>query len=275
MQQFKKLFCCGLVLCAFSAAQAQGNLLNKIKNKAAHAADRVTDKMIEKKTDEIVYGPDGKPVNNNNGNMSSGGPSTGGKSKMGNKGGAGLVTTPPNVGENLTSAETAYKGGNYGDARYAVQQAMLGVEMEIGQQILKGLPETVAGLKKDEKADQVTSTGWGWVGLTIHREYETGDKQLSVTIANNAGWMQAINMYFNNMGYAQTTGGEQNWKQTKVKGYRAVIEYDDNSGYKLSVPLGQTSLLVFEGVNFANEDELMKAVNTIDIDSIKKSLGEN
>lgn len=270
MQHFKKIFCCGLVLCAFSAAQAQGNLLNKIANKANHAANRVADKVIEKKTDEIVYGPDGKPVNNSGSNST-----TGGKSKMGNKGGAGLVTTPPNVGENLTSAETAYKGGNYGDARYAVQQAMLGVEMEIGQQILKGLPETVTGLKRDEKADQVTSTGWGWAGLTIQREYEAGDKQLSVTIANNAGWMQAINMYFNNMGYAQTTGGEQKWKQTKVKGYRAVIEYDDNSGYKISVPLGQTSLLVFEGVNFANEDELMKAVNTIDIDSIKKSLGEN
>ena len=87
--------------------------------------------------------------------------------------------------------------------------------------------------------------------------------------------MQAINLYFNNAGYAQTTGGEQNWKQTKIKGYRAIIEYDDNSGYKLSIPLGQTSLLMFEGVNFATEQDLMTAVNTIDIDSIKKSLGEN
>lgn len=276
MQRIKTLLCCGMMLCFASAASAQGNLLNKIKNKAAHAADRVADKVIEKKTDEIVYGPDGKPVNNTGGpGSTSGGPSTSGKSKMGNKGGAGLVTTPPNVAENLTSAETAFKGGNYGDARYAVQQAMLGVEMEIGQQILKGLPETVVGLKKDEKADQVTSTGWGWVGLTILREYEAGDKQLTVTIANNAVWMQAINLYFNNAGYAQTTGGEQNWKQTKVKGYRAIIEYDDNSGYKLSVPLGQTSLLMFEGVNFATEQDLMNAVNTFDIDGIKKSLGEN
>ena len=276
MQRIKTLLCCGMLLCFASAVSAQGNLLNKIKNKAANAADRVADKVIEKKTDEIVYGPDGKPVNNSGGpGSTSGGPSSGGKNKMGNKGGAGLVTTPPNVAENLTSAETSFKSGNYGDARYAVQQAMLGVEMEIGQQILKGLPETVAGLKKDEKADQVTSTGWGWVGLTIHREYEAGDKQLTVTIANNAGWMQAINLYFNNAGYAQTTGGEQNWKQTKIKGYRAIIEYDDNSGYKLSVPLGQTSLLMFEGVNFATEQDLMTAVNTIDIDSIKKSLGEN
>lgn len=276
MQQLKFLFCCGVFVCFFSAAHAQGNLLNKIKNKAANAADRAADKIIDKKTDEIVYGPDGKPVNNSGGNTAgTSGPSSGGKNKPGNKGGAGLITTPPNVNENLSSAETSFKSGNYGEARYAVQQAMLGVEMEIGQQILKGLPESIGNLKKDEKADQVTSTGWGWAGLTIQREYEEGDKQLSLTIANNSAWMNAINLYFNNAGYAQTTGGEQNWKQTKVKGYRAVIEYDDNSGYKLSVPLGQTSLLVFEGVNFANEDELMKAVNVIDIDKIKKSLGEN
>ncbi len=276
MQQLKTLLCCGMMLCLFSAASAQGGLLKKIKDKTANAVDRAADKMIDKKTDEIIYGPDGKPVNNNGGpGSASGGPSSGGKNKMGNKGGAGLVTTPPNVNENLASAETSFKSGNYGEARYAVQQAMLGVEMEIGQQILKNLPETVAGLKKDEKSDQVTSTGWGWVGLTIQREYEEGDKQMTVTIANNSGWMQAINLYFNNAGYAQTTGGEQAWKQTKVKGYRAVIEYDDNSGYKLSIPLGQTSLIILEGVNFATEQDMMNAANTFDIDGIKKSLGEN
>jgi hypothetical protein len=86
--------------------------------------------------------------------------------------------------------------------------------------------------------------------------------------------MNAINLYFNNGGYAQTTGGEQKWKQIKVKGNRAVIEYDDNSGYKVSVPLGQTSLVMYEGLNFATEQDMMTAVNAIDIDMIKKQLGE-
>ena len=74
--------------------------------------------------------------------------------------------------------------------------------------------------------------------------------------------------------YAQQTGGEQNWKQTKIKGLRAVIEYNESSGYKLSAPLGQTSLLIYEGINFANEQEFMKAAEQIDIDKIKKQLGE-
>ena len=74
--------------------------------------------------------------------------------------------------------------------------------------------------------------------------------------------------------YSQTTNGEQNWKQTKVKGYKAIIEYDDNTGYKLSLPLGQTSMIVWEGVNFASEQEMMTAANAFDIDGIKKMLGE-
>lgn len=266
MPNVKLLLCCAAAACCFTTANAQG-LLKKMKDKAA----AITDKVIDKKVDEAIGVPNS---NGAGGTTGTSGPSTSGRNNPANKGGQGLVTTPPDVKENLASAETAFKSGNYGEARYAVQQAMLGVEMQIGQDILKSLPQTVAGLKATTSADQVTSTGWGWAGLTIYREYGEGDKQLRVTIANNAAWMQAINLYFTNAGYAQSTGGQQNWKQTKVKGYRAIIEYDESSGYKLSVPLGQTSLLVFEGVNFANEQDMMNAANEFDIDGIKTRLGE-
>lgn len=263
----KTIWCFSIALFCFTATNAQG-LLKKMKDKAATVADKVIDKKIDDAVDEQL----GTTTGSNNGNTST--TKTGGRNAPTNKGGGGLVTTPPNVNENLSTAETAFKNASYNEARYAVQQAMLGVEMEIGKNILKSLPETVAGLKKVESADQVTSTGWGWVGLTIQREYGEGDKQLTVTIANNATWMQALNVYLTNTGYAQTTGGEQKWKQTKLKGYRAVIEYDEGSGYKLSVPLGQSSLVVFEGVNFATEQEMMTASSQFNIDEIKAHLGE-
>ncbi|NJN42040.1 MAG: hypothetical protein HC811_07285 [Flammeovirgaceae bacterium] len=191
-----------------------------------------------------------------------------------NTSGGGLVTTPPDVKQNLDDAESSYKSSGYNEARYSLQQAMLGVELEIGNQILKSLPETVTGLKKDTEADQVASMGWGWSGLMIQRDYTDGkDKMFGITIANNAVWLSAVNMYLSG-GYGQTTGGDQNWKQIKVKGYRAIIEYDDSSGYKVSVPIGQSSLIVYEGVNFASEQEMMTASNVIDIDSIKTKLGE-
>src|SRR4029078_4136914 len=178
--------------------------------------------------------------------------SVGRNGKPANKSGEGLISTPPSVNENLTTAETSFKAAKYSDARYAVRQAMLGGEMEIGKKILEGIPETISGFKKEPACDKVTSAGWGlgWSGLTIQRDYKQDDKQLSFTIANNAMWMQAVNTYLTNGGYMQTSGGEQKWKQTKVKDEKAIIEFDASTGYKLSVPVGQNTLLVYEGINF-------------------------
>jgi hypothetical protein len=255
------------VMLAF-ALQAQG-LVGKLKQKASQAAEKALEKKAEQKAGVT-------PANDtqNNGNQNNNGTTTSGGNHPSNKGGGGLISTPPDVKQNLTDAESSFKSGSYGDARYSVQQAMLGVEMEIGQQVLKSLPETVSGLPKIPESDQVTSTGYGWAGLTIIRDYQKDDKELKATIANNAAWMTAVNMYLSNGGYAQNTGGQQNWKQTKVKGYKAIIEYSDGSGYKLSLPLGQSSLIVWEGINYANEQEMMSAANTFDIDGIKKMLGE-
>jgi hypothetical protein len=266
----KKIIVLACLVTALFASQAgaQG-FVNKLKQKADEAATRA----LEKKAKEKAGISDS---DNNAGTNSSDSPSgtPPNRSRPSNKGGGGLVSAAPDVNGNLSDAETSYKAGSFGEARYALQQAMLGVEMEIGQKVLASMPPSVSGLDKVQEADQVTSSGYGWVGLTIHREYLKDDKQLTATVANNSAWMSAINMYMANGGYAQTTNGEQNWKQTKVKGHKAIIEYSDNSGYKLSVPLGQTSLIVWEGVNFSSEEDMMAAANTFDIDGIKKMLGE-
>jgi len=261
-----KILLLGAALFMSFALNAQG-LLGKIKQKAEQAAENAAEKKAKEKAG-ISNGGTNQSGSGNSGRTSSG------SGNPSNKGGGGLVTTPPDVKANLTDAESSFKSNSYGDARYAVQQAMLGVEMEIGNKVLKSLPETVSTLPYQKESDQVTSSGWGWTGLTIQREYLKDDKQLRTMIANNSAWMSAINMYLANGGYSQTTGGEQNWKQTKVKGHRAVIEYNESSGYKLSVPLGQTSLIVWEAVNFASEQEVMTAANAFDIDGLIKTLGE-
>lgn len=265
----RRLLLMGIAVTLGLSLQAQG-LAGKLKQKAEQAAEKALEKKAKEKTG--IKTEDSNSSGNSNSSNSSN--SSNNSNRPSNKGGGGLVTAPPDVKQNLTDAESSFKTSSYGEARYAVQQAMLGVEMEIGNKVLKSLPETILGLPSQPQADQVTSTGWGWAGLTIQREYQKDDKQLRTTIANNAAWMSAVNIYLSNGGYSQQTNGEQNWKQIKVKGYRAVIEYDDSSGYKLSVPLGQTSLIVWEGVNFASEQEMMNAANAFDIDGIKNTLGE-
>ena len=266
----KILLACLVAMSFAIEANAQG-FVNKLKQKADEAAS----KALEKKAKEKAGISD--DTNNNQNSNDTGDTGTNpsqSRTRPTNKGGGGLVSTPPDVNRNLSDAETSYKAGSYGEARYAVQQAMLGVEMEIGKKVLATMPESVSGLDKVAEADQVTSSGYGWAGLTIHREYLNDDKQLTVSVANNSAMMSAVNMYLANGGYSQTTNGEQNWKQTKVKGHKAIIEYDDNTGYKLSVPLGQTSLIMWEGVNFESEQAMMAAASSFDIDGIKKMLGE-
>lgn len=254
-------------LLLFFSAATQAQVLNRLKQRVENKAEQKAGQEIDKLFNGKNKNQTGQGNTNTNGGANNGG------NNPGNNGG-GLISTPPDVNQNLTEAEAAYKKNSYGEARYAVQQAMLGVELEIGNKVLRSLPESVAGLNKEAEADQVTSTGWGWAGLTIHREYSTQDKEFRITVANNSVWMAGVNAYLASGGYAQQTNGEQNWKQTKLKGYRAIIEYSQGSGYKLSVPLGQSSLVVFEGVSFASETEMMKAAETFNLDGIKKELGE-
>ena len=258
------------LLLHFVPMQGNGQILKKLKEKAEQVANKALDKAIDKKIDETV-GTGGAPGSPG----AQGGSSRQGNSgRQGNSTGAGLVSTPPDVNLNLTEADAAFRKSQYGDARYGLQQAMLGVELMIGRELVKSLPLTVAGLRADTTRDKVTSSGWGWTGLTIEREYKQSDKEFQVTIANNAVWMQSINLYLANNGYAQQTNEKQQWKQVRFKGTRSVIEFDDDSGYTLSVPIGQTTLVVLKGENFATEADFMAAANNIDIDVIKQKLGE-
>lgn len=229
---------------------------------------KLKDKVEDKAVDKIFGEEDNASQPENNPEYNSSDP---GSSGARNTRGEGLVTTPPDVNQNIDAANTSFKAKKYSEAKFALRQAMLGVEMEIGKNVLASLPESVEGLTKDPQSDRVTSTGIGFVGMTIERTYQKGDQELKMMIANNSAMMSAINMYMASGAYGTTT--DQNHKPTTLQGHRGVLEYDEYSGYKLSVPIGQSSLFVLEGVNFQNEQQIMAAADKFNVDDIKKQLG--
>ena len=268
-KNMKRLFCLFLLTSAIlsgNAANAQG-FLKKVKDKANQAIDKAAGKEVEKKT--------GIPADDQSTNSNSGSNSNS-SGKPTNKGGGGLSNTePPDVKIQMTEAETAHNAKNYSDARYSLQQALMGVEIQLGRQILRSLPPTVVALPADTMQDKVASTQWGWSNLSIQRAYKNNaDKQMTITIGNAGIYAGLATLYFSNAGMMEANADKQNFKQVKVKGNKAIIQYEDSKGYTLIASIGQTSMIVWECINFANEQEVMTAANSFDIDGIKKMLGE-
>ena len=255
-----------LALSAIAVTESQAQILKKLKDKMEK---KVLDKSDKKTETPSSTGNEGNNESNDQPAANSGGRPT-------NKGGGGLKNTePPDVKKQIAEAEQAHTAGNYSDARFSIQQALMGVEIQLGRQILKSLPDTVNMLPKDTLQDRVMSTQWGWNNMTIQRIYtDQKDKQFTITIGNNSAYAAFANAYFNNMYMQQANMENQKSKQVRVKGNKAIIEYDDSKGYTLIMPMGQASLIVWELINFASEDEVMSTASTFDIDGIKKMMGE-
>jgi len=185
---------------------------------------------------------------------------------------SGGKMTPPDVLENIEDAQSSYQDKKYSDTRFGVQQALHGVELEIGHEILNSLPENISSIPYIPDQDEVVSSGIGFVGLAINRKYTTDDQSVDITIANNSAFASAANMYIANPAYVSSDG---NQKVVKTNEGRAYLEYDDYTGYKLSLPIGQSSILMMQCVSFPDDDAVVSAVNSVDIARIKELLGEH
>ncbi len=191
-----------------------------------------------------------------------------------NQGGEGLKNTSlPNVPQLFREMDSAYKVGSFSDTRYALQQALRCLEMEMGKQLLRSLPATVAGLMVDSSQDIVSCSSWGWSNVVIKRQYYKNDQQLDIVMGSTNEKHALYKSYFD--GNMQSNNEDLNWKEIKVKGRKGIIEYEKSEGYTVSVAVGQTSLITWKGINFANEQAIMQAVNTFDVNAIVKLMGEN
>src|ERR1700712_1934148 len=192
MQLLKRITVVLLAAC-LSNFSTQGQFLKKLK-----------DKIVKDKIDNTVD----KSIGTNTSQTDAGNTSSSGKPS--NTKGAGLTnTTPPDVNQQIADAKQSQSAGNYSDARYSIQQALMGIELQIGKQILLSLPATVSGLLKDTVENKVMSTQWGWNNLTIQSVYKKADQQMTVTIGNNGIYSGLVSMYFNSA-YMQTNSNGNN-----------------------------------------------------------------
>ncbi|MEM9887804.1 MAG: hypothetical protein AAF849_18055 [Bacteroidota bacterium] len=242
------------LFCFLPNSEAQ--LLRKIKQKAERAVDRAVDKVIEKEVDKAL-GVEGTETSDNS-------------SYNSGIEGEGKKLTPPDVAMHITRANEAVTQAQYTDAKFAIQQAILGVELEIGYAILEGLPQSINGMNFLEEEDQVSSTGYGFVGFTVGRVYESNNKALQFSIVSNNILVNSYSGMISNAGYASNEG---DYKSVMIDGNKAILQYSGGN-YELGIPLGQSSLIVLDCDGFADESEVIQVAKQFKVNEIKAALGE-
>lgn len=182
---------------------------------------------------------------------------------------AALQSFSQNFATDISSAKSAYAAGKLEDAHFALLQAMQEIDLIIGQEVLKLLPQKMDTCSVNTKDDNVTANV-GYIGTTIHRSYGT-DNKVDISIIGNSPLVATINAVLNTpMLGGMMSGG--NSKIIKVQGYKGQLQKEDNgtgqTNYTIQVPLGN-SLITFAAKN-CTDTQAMAWANTMPLQQIAK-----
>lgn len=255
-----------LVLLSYTGSlNAQSKLLQRAKEKLQQKGNETVDGLFNKDKDKNSNSGGSNPTNNGSSNGSNSGYSSG------NNNSERRNMTPPDVNKNIGEAKSSFASQDYSSARFAIQQAIIGIEYELGQEILKAMPGNIGGVPEKADSDEIYSTGVGFVGLSISKEYDNGrSKYAKAQIVNNSIMLSSYNVVLSNAAYSS---GNDDYRVTRIGDYRAVLEYTSN-GINVAIPFGQSSLFLLELDNVNEDSEAEEMARQFDIAKFKEILGE-
>ncbi|MES2848178.1 MAG: hypothetical protein V4685_03940 [Bacteroidota bacterium] len=168
----------------------------------------------------------------------------------------------------ITTAKSSYATGKLEEAHFALQQALQELDIIIGKEVLKLMPQRLDSLASNIKEDRVGANA-GFIGATIHRSYGRQGK-FTVEIINNSPLVGALNIALNSsMGMTR----DENTKIVKVQGYKARLEKqgestDGKPNYNLQIPFnGALMTVTADGLD---ETQVLSAANSFPLGEIAK-----
>lgn len=184
-----------------------------------------------------------------------------------------VVSTPAfcqDFNKNIASARNSYAAGNLEEARFAMQQTLIDLDLMIGKEVLKMLPSKMGALNSNAANDNVTANT-GLTGVVIHRDYGTDARLLTLDLMSNSPLVASINAILSIPFMGNSGDGTQ--KVIRVNGYKGslqknVDEQTSKTDYTLQIPIGST-LLTFTAPD-TNEEEVIQMANTLPLSEITK-----
>lgn len=168
----------------------------------------------------------------------------------------------------LGEAQSSYNSGDLENTRFTLQQSLQLINQEIGNEILKMLPDEIGGMKKTVADDNVSGISAGSAGLFVHRDYKAETKDASVEIISDSPLMAGINAL---LSLPVFFSSDPNQKRIKIKNYKALMtkSVSDNNilSYTVNMPFGN-SMLVVKTNGVPDEKELTAICESLPIEKI-------
>jgi hypothetical protein len=168
----------------------------------------------------------------------------------------------------------------YKQAQLSLQDAINDINTMLAKQVAESLPAEINGLKADGESE-VSAAGLGMIGggMQITKKYKNETKNgndAEVQILANSPMLATMNMYLTNPSMLGA-----GYKSARVGTNRAVLKTDlqdgDNAAKvrstEIQIPLSQT-LITIHANGFATEQDELDFANKLDLDKIRKALGE-
>jgi hypothetical protein len=181
----------------------------------------------------------------------------------------GCAMHAQDVNEKLNEAQKAYQSGNLEEARFALQEALQGVNQAIGRDILEMLPKSLEGMAVVEGSDIVSGVNVGFAGLFVSRRYEGEATSASIEIMSDSPLIAAVNTF---LSLPAIMVSDPNQKRVRVDGYRGMQtrnEYEGNVTYEIQIPVGST-LFSFNVSGFDDEKKVTDMLNSLKVGKIAK-----
>lgn len=183
---------------------------------------------------------------------------------------ATATTTFAQFDTHMSSAKAEYSKGNLEASRFAMQQMMTELDIQIGKEVLTMLPAKMDALTANTKNDNVTANT-GITGCLIHRDYGTETKEARIEIMSNSPLVASINAILSIPMMGNASDGSQ--KVVRVAGYKSILQKSVDSetnqeNYTVQIPLNSTLLTLY--ADNSTEAEVLKWANLIPVDKIAK-----
>jgi hypothetical protein len=175
------------------------------------------------------------------------------------------------VNSQLGEARKYYGNGDLQSARFALQQTMHEIDLAIGREILKLLPQKMGEMPAVETSDEYNATSLGYAGIFVNRYYgDREEKHASIQLITDSPLLTGINAI---LSLPMIGIGDPNQKRIRIGSYQGLMQKStDESGivsWDVQIPFS-SSLLTFQCVGIDDEKTVTNMANTIPLDAMAK-----